>query len=187
MIAPSMRWNVDAEIRIEAPRAEVYGVVSSVEHLPSWVSALAGGRVLAAEGDVRIVEVSRLGEGRLVVEVVESAPRSLRFTQVDRDRSRGISGEVELEEAQGATVVRARLTVPASLWRLGVRWRIRRELGDALEALEKRCGHDTRQPGSRPLLSIRRRKDGSLELWLEGMLYDLVPRRSARQERGPSP
>lgn len=171
-----MRWSSHATIDIGAPRSTVYDVVAAVEELPSWLPPLAGTRVLAAEGDVRIVEITGPSEGRVVVELVESAPRSLLFTQVDRDRRRGISGEVRLEESHPGTVVRVRLTVPAPLWRPGVARRNRRSLLEALEALRRRCSREEPAPESRRLLSIRRRADGRLELWLEGAIYDMIPR-----------
>jgi len=136
-----MRWSAEATIRIPAARDDVFEVLSSVAELSSWLPFVNLARLLAAEGDVRVVELIGAGAGghRTVFEIIASEPESILFTQVDRDRRRGISGEMVLLDGQAATVVRACLRVPSAPWRLDERRRLRAGLAAALEALRQRC------------------------------------------------
>lgn len=181
-----MRWSAQETIRIPAARDDVFRVLTRIEDLPSWLSPVAGARLLAAEGDVRVVELVSGGAGgrRTVVELIEAEAESVLFAQVDRDRRRGVSGEARLRDAQGDTLVRVSLRVPSSPWRLDERRRLREGLTAALEALRRRCDRRERSSESRRLLSIRRGRNGSLELWLEGRSYELVPRESGSMEPG---
>ena len=163
----------------EAPCERLFAILADHERYHEWLPGVESVRVLDREGDVAVVQVRapRLYNENIVVELIESAPRELRFRRIGSDLAE-ISGRCELDEAAGRSRVRLVLCAETPLWRPGNRRRLQAASSTALEALIRRLEELGSQeappaPGRRKILEVLERDDG-LEIRLRGQHYRLV-------------
>lgn len=176
---------VQASTYIKVPRQLAFAVLTSYESYRDWVPDLLESRLLAAEGDVAITEfvAPTYGNGKFVLEFVESSDDWLMFNQVDRYRQDGLSGRWDLEEADGGSgvVVRSSLSLKTGFFKFGSRRRLRQVLERVLDALASRSlrlaahGATGEGFGRRKIFEMVRTAD-SLRINLDGENYDLVRR-----------
>ena len=176
-----MIWRVAAEQAVGATPARVFEVLADYERYPAWCPGVAAARLLAREGDVAIVEVQPApgGGSPLVLETVATRNASLMFTQVDRERRRGLSGQIDLVPASPSGVlVRGQVAFGAALPRPGRRRRLRSALAGLLRALAARFGPaEPAEEGAETLLEIVRTGEG-LELRVAGERLRFPPSRT---------
>lgn len=138
-----MRFRAATSAYIRAPQRVVYSVLTDYRHFEAWMPDVTRSRLLAREGEIAIAELIAppYGPEKLVLELVESSPASVVFTQVDRFREDGVFGRFELGSAEddAGTIVRAVLGARAGLLRLGCRRRLRRVLERTIGALTDRA------------------------------------------------
>jgi hypothetical protein len=138
-----MRVRATSSTYIRAPQKVVYSVLTDYRHFESWVPDVTRSRLLAREGEIAVAELIAppYGPEKLVLELVESAPASVLFTQIDRFRKDGVFGRFELGSADdnAGTMVEAVLGAPGGLLRLGCRRRMRRILDRTLAAVADRA------------------------------------------------
>lgn len=177
-----MRRRVQASCSTEVPRDEAFAVLADAERLPQWLPGVTHVRVLDREGDVVVLEVRapRYRAESVVLELIESPPREIRFHEVGGYGRPAIAGRCELGDDDGATRVDVELRVAGPWLALGRRRRLRRELTAALAALAARAeaiaaGRVTPATGRHMVLEILEHPDG-LELRLWGERYRLIRR-----------
>ncbi len=138
-----MRIRATSSAYIRAPQRVVYSVLTDYRHFEAWVPDVTRSRLLAREGEIAVAELIAppYGPEKLVLELVESAPASLAFTQVDRFRKDGVFGRFELGSADdnAGTKVEAVLGAPGGPLRWGCRRRMRQILERTLAALTDRA------------------------------------------------
>jgi hypothetical protein len=148
---------------VGVPPARVFEVLADFERYPGWCPGIAATRLLAREGDVAIVEIrAASGAPPLVLEMVATRDASMMFTQVDRERRRGLSGQFDIEPSppSGARV-RGQVSFGAALPRPGQRRRLRSALTRLLAALAERVGPaEPAEAGAEVLLEIVRTAEG---------------------------
>lgn len=156
---------IRAEERVTSAPGPVFQAIAEYEGFPAWCPEIRSARVLAREGDVAIVEVRTAAhpERPLVLEVVATPGTSVMFTQVDRNRRRGLSGRFDVAPERAGSSVRGELafgTLLPNPWR---RRRLRSVLADTLRALARHCSAETAEaPGldEVTLLEVVRTTDG---------------------------
>lgn len=158
---------------------EVYALLADYEAYPAWLSEVSSSRLLAREGDVAIVELKVPGHVRqpLVLEMIQTRGRSLMFTQVDRYRTQGLAGRLDLASGPAGRVsLYGELAIGASALRLGCRRRLRRVLEGILGALAERLHPADVRSGDSPeqqtLLEVRRTAEG-IEVWVGRQRFHL--------------
>ncbi len=138
-----MRFTASGSAYIKAPQPVVYSVLTGYRQYESWVPDVTRSRLLAREGELAIAEFLSppYGLEKLVLELVESEPDSVVFTQVDQLRQDGVSGRFALAPADddAGTMVDAVLGATAGVLRLGCRGQLRRVLDRTLAALSDRA------------------------------------------------
>jgi hypothetical protein len=152
---------------VPAPPRAVFSLLADYRAYPEWCPEVESARLLAREGDVAVVELrvpAHIAQP-VVLEMVQTPERSLMFTQVDRYRTQGLAGRLELSaEAGGQTRVRGELAIGAPAYRLGCRRRLRQALDGVLLSLaEQVAPQETREeapPEARTLLEVRRSPQG---------------------------
>jgi len=210
-----VRRRLSLSFELPAAPAEVFAGLTSYARLIDWVPGLRSARVLAREGDIAVLELVTDGtaadpcqstpqaqHGRaeapagspLVLEIVETMPERLSFTQVDRFRGDGVSGTCELRlaapDADHDSDRSSRPTTALDLslsfectaieW-LGARRAARHRLEAAGESLATRlAGPAAESPGSDQetaptrVLEIRRHGE-QLVLFIDGQHWRLEP------------
>ncbi len=138
-----MRFTASGSAYIKAPQPVVYSVLTGYRQYESWVPDVTRSRLLAREGELAIAELLAppYGHDKLVLELVESKPDSVVFTQVDRLRRDGVFGRLALAAADddAGTMVEAVLGARAGALRLGCRGQLKRVLDRTLAALSDRA------------------------------------------------
>ncbi len=158
------------------PRS-VFAVLADYQTYSKWCPRVESARLLAREGDVAVVELGVASTAQpFVLEMVQTQERSLMFTQVDRYRTQGLTGRLELSAVDGGTQVSGELAFGAPIYRFGCRRRLRQALEDVLQALSERVdpqGVDEEAPvDARTLLEVRRSPEG-LEVIVGSRRFDL--------------
>lgn len=150
-----MKREAHAERRLAAPPAEVAAVLADYARYREWLPGVEQSRVLAAEGDVAVVELAAPARPPLVLETVRASATSLLFRQVDRYRRSGLAGRIELAPGAhgGETRVQAAATWAAGWLDFRASRRLRERLEHALTALETRLA-----AGAAGAVPVRRRK-----------------------------
>jgi len=138
-----LRFTAKASAYINAPLPVVYSALAGYRQYETWVPDIVRSRLFAREGELAIAEfiAPPYGTGKLVLEFVESAPRSVVFTQVDRFRADGVFGRFTLAAADdgSGTMVKGVLGARVGPHRLGCRKRLRKVLGRTMTALADRA------------------------------------------------
>lgn len=179
-----MLRKVEASTYIRVPGKLAFAVLKDFGAYQEWNSDISESRVFASEGDVSIVEfiVPAIASGKLILEFVESPSSWLLFNQVDRLREDGLAGRWDLSEANDGdgVIVKGTVTSRDSLFRVGLRRRLRDFVDRTLAGLRSRClmlaaaGSLGYLDDRRKILEIHR-VGGRLELSLDGTTFVLDP------------
>lgn len=175
-----MRRRVRESCSIAVSREVAFAALVDAERLPEWLAGVTGVRVLDREGDVAVIEVRAplyRAEG-VVLELIQSAPREIRFQEVGGYGRPKIAGRCALADGDGGARVEVTLRVAGPLVWIGGRRRLRRGVEEALAALAERAveidaGRVAPAAGRREILEILEHRDG-LEIVLRGLRYRLV-------------
>jgi hypothetical protein len=186
-----VRRSLSLALDLPGAPAEVFARLTGYARLGGWVPGLLSARVLVREGDIAVLElIGSDASAPLVLEVVETRPERLTFSQVDRFRGDGVSGTCELRPTahgdEPATALELGLHFDCTVlaWP-GARAAMRRRLEAVATALAQvlaREVEDTAAHGShtaqgtapRTILELRRDGDRLL-LWLDGRRWRLEP------------
>jgi Polyketide cyclase / dehydrase and lipid transport len=178
-----MLRRVEASAYIKVPRRLAFAVLAAYESYRDWMPDVLESRVLAAEGDISVVELvaPEFSRGKFIVEFVVSPDDWLMYRQVDRYRQDGVSGRWDLDEADGgeSVVVRGSVCLRNSLFGFGSRARMQQVMERTLDALASRSLRLAAH-GSAPA-DLRRRKifelvktADTLAIDFNGATYQLV-------------
>ena len=179
-----MDRSIEAVVRLEADRNEVFALLTDYPRLSDWLSGVESARVLVSEGDVVVAEVAApgLGAPSLVLELVHSPPGLAHFTRVDQYRGEGTTGTWELIEDDDGVELCVRLRPGPNFAGARGRKRLRAGLEQALEAIRRGLEKTLSQPeseaevaGRRKILEVTRRGD-TVVVWHRGKVFEL-PRR----------
>jgi hypothetical protein len=178
-----MLRTVEASTYIKVPRRLAFAVLAGYGSYRDWMPDVLESRLLAAEGDIAIVELvaPEFKRGKFILEFVDSSDDWLIYRQIDRYRRTGLGGRWDLEERDGGSgvVVRGSMSLRTSIFRFGSGRRLRQVLDGTLEALASRAlrlaahGAVGEGLGRRKVFELVRTAD-SLEIEYDGRIYDLV-------------
>ncbi len=178
-----MLRTVEASTYIKVPRRLAFAVLAGYRSYRDWMPDVLESRLLAAEGDIAIVELvaPEYTKGKFILEFIDSPADWLVFRQVDRHRRTGLAGRWDLEERDGGSgvVIRGSLSLRNSFFKFFSGRRLQRALQGTLEALGSRAlrlaahGAAGEELGKRKVFGLIRTAD-SLEIEFDGRTYNLV-------------
>ena len=138
-----MRLTASTSAYIRAPQRVVYSVLTGYRQYETWVPDVTRSRLFAREGELAVAELIAppYGREKLVLELIESPPEAVVFTQVDRFRNDVVFGRFDLAAAddETGTKVQAVLGARVAWHRLACRKRLRRVLERTMAALTDRA------------------------------------------------